>query len=90
MDTHQWKEKVAEDPIKQRTEWLGLLMAGFPKAYQLYNRASAGYSVGFTIFWNATGFFISHSHPLKQLWKMEFDIMSTRRVVDREMETEKR
>lgn len=80
------KEKRGEDPIKADGRML-VIDGGFSKAYQ----GTTGLA-GYTLLYNSYGMQLVSHQPftsLKNAIENEFDIMSTRRVVDRELERKK-
>ncbi|WP_313467324.1 fructose-bisphosphatase class III, partial [Carnobacterium sp.] len=80
------KEKRGEDPIKADGRML-VIDGGFSKAYQ----GTTGLA-GYTLLYNSYGMQLVSHQPftsLKNAIEDEFDIMSTRRVVDRELERKK-
>lgn len=80
------KEKRGEDPIKADGRML-VIDGGFSKAYQ----GTTGLA-GYTLLYNSYGMQLVSHQPftsLKNAIEDEFDIMSTRRVVDLELERKK-
>ena len=80
------KEKRGEDPIKAEGRMI-VIDGGFSKGYQ-HTTGLAGY----TLLYNSFGMQLVSHQPftsVKHAIEDEFDIMSTRRVVDREMERKK-
>ena len=80
------KEKRGEDPIKAEGRMI-VIDGGFSKAYQ----DTTGLA-GYTLLYNSFGMQLVSHQPftsVKHAIEDEFDIMSTRRVVDREMERKK-
>ncbi|SEL30009.1 fructose-1,6-bisphosphatase-3 [Carnobacterium iners] len=80
------KEKRGEDPIKAEGRMI-VIDGGFSKAYQ-HTTGLAGY----TLLYNSFGMQLVSHQPftsVKHAIEDEFDIVSTRRVVDREMERKK-
>lgn len=80
------KEKRGEDPIKAEGRML-VIDGGFSKAYQ----DTTGLA-GYTLLYNSYGMQLVSHQPftsLKNAVENEFDIMSTRRVVDRELDRKK-
>lgn len=77
------KEKIGEDPIKADGKML-VIDGGFSKAYQ----PTTGLA-GYTLLYNSFGIQLVTHQPftsIEDAVEKEFDIVSTRRVVDREVE----
>lgn len=77
------KERMGEEPIKADGRML-VIDGGFSKAYQ----PTTGLA-GYTLLYNSFGIQLVTHQPftsIEDAVKQEFDIVSTRRVVDRELE----
>lgn len=80
------KEKRGEDPIKADGKML-VIDGGFSKAYQ----GTTGLA-GYTLLYNSFGMMLVSHQPFttqEQAIRNELDIVSTRRVVDKEVERQK-